>query len=69
MSQNQTQVGGSHYQRFTIEPIDVIEDWDLNYHEGNVIKYIMRHKVKGGKEDIQKAVWYLQRLLTNEYGE
>lgn len=54
-----------HYSKNRkIEPIDVIEDWDLNFHLGNVVKYIGRYKRKGsGIEDIKKAKWYLDRYL------
>ena len=53
-----------HYNHGNIEVIDVIEDWDLDFHEGNAVKYIGRAKYKGNyKEDIEKAIWYLQRKL------
>ena len=46
------------------EAINVIEAWKLNFHCGNVVKYIARHKEKNNaKQDIQKALWYLQRYL------
>ena len=46
------------------EPIDVIEDWQLGYHLGNVIKYVSRCDRKGdGIEDLRKAAWYLQREI------
>ena len=53
-----------HYNHGKFETIEVIEDWKLNYHCGNVVKYISRHRHKGKPiEDIKKAVWYLQRYL------
>jgi len=53
-----------HYNTGKIEVIDVIEDWDLGFHEGNAIKYIARHKHKTNPaQDIEKAIWYLQRYL------
>ena len=57
-----------HYNHGRYETIEVIEDWNLNYHCGNAVKYISRHMHKGKPvEDIRKAVWYLQRyLLTME---
>ena len=46
------------------EAINVIEAWKLNFHCGNVVKYIARHKEKNNaKQDIEKAIWYLQRYL------
>jgi len=54
----------SHYNSGKYEVIDVIEDWNLGFHEGNAVKYIARAKHKGKEqEDIKKAIWYLQRLL------
>lgn len=56
----------AHYTRGTIETIDVIEDWKLGFHLGNVIKYISRagHKDPSKTlEDLKKALWYLQREI------
>ncbi|MDR2192847.1 MAG: DUF3310 domain-containing protein [Treponema sp.] len=54
----------AHYTFGTFEVIDVIEDWKLNYNMGNAVKYIARAEHKGKKtEDLQKAVWYLQREI------
>jgi len=48
------------------EPIDVIEDWKLDYHLATALKYISRAGRKGAEaEDIQKAIWFLQRKLNN----
>lgn len=52
------------------EAINVIEAWDLDFHCGSVIKYIARHKKKGSpKEDIEKAIWYLERYRDECLGE
>lgn len=57
----------SHYNYGTIEVIDVIEDWNLNFNLGNSIKYIARCEHKGHKkEDLEKAIWYLKRELQKE---
>ena len=54
----------SHYNSGNIEVIDAIEDWELNFCEGNVIKYVARHRHKGEPlEDLKKAKWYLERLI------
>ena len=51
-----------HYNMHSIEPIDVIEDWGLNFNLGSVVKYIARSDYKGAPiEDLEKAVWYLRR--------
>lgn len=54
----------SHYTRGKIEVIDFIEDQQLPYHLGNVIKYIARAGYKGDKlEDLKKARWHLDRYI------
>ena len=54
----------SHYNQGKVEVIDAIEDWNLNFCEGNVIKYVARHRHKDEPiEDLKKAKWYLERLI------
>jgi hypothetical protein len=54
----------AHYNTGKIEVIDAIEGWDLNFNCGNAVKYIARHRHKGeAVEDIEKALWYLNRHL------
>lgn len=53
-----------HYNFGRFEVINVIEDWKLGYHLGNVIKYVARAPYKGEElQDLKKAVWYLQRKI------
>lgn len=53
-----------HYTFGEIEVIDAIEDWDLSYHLGNVVKYIARAKHKGNEiQDLLKAQFYLNRYI------
>ena len=61
-----TQVGGDHYSRLGVEPIQFIETNNLGYHEGNVVKYVSRWRNKNGIEDLKKAKWYIERLLELE---
>ena len=61
------QVGGSHYKNFAIEPIEFINKNNLAYAEGNVIKYVCRHKYKGKLEDIKKAIHYLEIIIERDY--
>jgi len=61
------QVGGAHYASQTIQPIDFIYENNLGYMEGNVIKYVTRHRKKNGAEDLRKAIHYLEMLLEREY--
>jgi len=54
----------SHYNFGSFEVIDVIEDWELDFHLANAIKYIARAKHKGNfVKDLKKAVWYVQRRI------
>jgi hypothetical protein len=61
------QVGGSHYKNFKIEPIEFINKNNLLYAEGNVIKYVCRHKYKGKLVDIKKAIHYLEIIIKRDY--
>lgn len=63
-------VNPNHYSFGSIETIDYIEDKMTNemiqgYCVGNIIKYVSRYRHKNGKEDLQKAKWYLERLIKN----
>lgn len=60
-----------HYKSDSgIESIDVIEGFGLNFHLGNVIKYILRHNKKGKPlEDLKKAKWYLDREIDKLEGQ
>lgn len=50
--------------------VEVIEDYKLNYHLGNVIKYICRAKFKGKElEDLKKAKWYLDREIERKLND
>ena len=62
------QVGGHHYKGCKIPPVEYIHANGLDYLEGNVIKYITRHRTKGeGRKDIEKAIHYAQLILEMEY--
>ena len=63
------QVGGNHYIDFEIMPIEYISKNKLDFLEGNIIKYISRHKKKNGAEDIRKVIHYAELILELEYGE
>ena len=56
----------AHYTDGKIEVIDLIEDKNLSYHLDNAVKYISRAGKKDPEktaEDLQKAVWYLNRYI------
>ena len=62
------QVAGSHYQR-AIQPWDIISEWELDFWEGNVLKYLLRWKHKDGVQDLQKAKHYLEYLIERELND
>ena len=55
-----------HYSRWKIEPVQFMMENEIPYVEGNIIKYIMRWRYKGGLEDLHKAQEYLNILIKNE---
>lgn len=63
------QEGGNHYQAGSIQPAVYIHGNNLNFFEGNVIKYITRHRSKNGIEDLKKAIHYIEMMIELEYHE
>ena len=61
------QVGGKHYAKMKIQPAEFINENKLLFEEGNAIKYICRHSVKGKEQDIRKAIHYLEMILERDY--
>ena len=61
------QVKGDHYKTIIIQPAEFINANNLAYAEGNVIKYVCRHRFKGKKEDIEKAIHYLEMIIERDY--
>lgn len=59
------QVGGDHYSRHRIQPFDIIDEYDLNFYEGNALKYLLRQK--GDRvTDLKKARHYIDVLIERE---
>ena len=61
------QVDGDHYKKFKIQPAEFINENKLPFAEGNAIKYICRHPLKGKEKDIKKAIHYLEMILERDY--
>ena len=61
------QVGGKHYKNMNIQPAEFINENKLLFAEGNAIKYICRHSSKGGIQDIDKAIHYLEMVKERDY--
>lgn len=56
----------SHYRHGDFEVIEIIESLDLNFHRGNVLKYLLRagkKRLSSESEDLKKARWYLDREI------
>lgn len=66
---SERQVGGTHYKSMKIQPSEFIYYNELNWLQGNAIKYICRHAAKDGLDDLLKAKHYLDLLIQWEYGD
>ena len=53
-----------YYVGAKIKVSDFIAEFKLDYFSGNVIKYVVRQKFKNGLEDLKKARWYLDKLIS-----
>lgn len=56
MKRSNDQVGGTHYQTLDIEPVELFVKFNLNWFQGEVIKYCSRFQRKNGKQDLLKAI-------------
>ena len=63
----QKQVGGKHYIKYKIQPSEFVVENKLLYPEGSVIKYILRHQDKGGKQDLEKAIHFIEMIIERDY--
>ena len=63
------QIGGTHYQKFKIQPSKFVIENELLYPEGCVIKYILRHRLKGKKQDLEKAKHFIDMIIERDYIE
>jgi hypothetical protein len=57
------QVGGNHYKKYKIQPVEFIIKNNIGFVEGNIIKYVLRFKEKGGVQDLLKAKHYIELLI------
>ena len=63
MKSYKKQVGGNHYKKYKIQPVEFILKNNIGFVEGNIIKYVLRFKEKGGAEDLLKAKHYIELLI------
>ena len=62
------QIGGNHYQQnFKIQPSKFVIENKLLFPEGCAIKYICRHQFKGKKEDLEKAIHFIEMIIERDY--
>jgi hypothetical protein len=61
------QIGGTHYRKMKIQPSQFVIENELLYPEGCVIKYIIRHRSKNGKEDLLKAKHFIDMIIERDY--
>lgn len=57
----------NHYAHWTIQPLEFIAKNGLDFLRGNVIKYVMRHNMKDGVQDLSKAFVYLLKIVRTQY--
>ena len=58
------QIAGAHYLDMKMQPWEIIDACDLDFYEGNVLKYLLRYKRKGRpKEDLEKLKHYVEKLI------
>ena len=67
MSVYNKQIGGTHYKKMKIQPSKFVIENKLLFPEGSVIKYICRHPYKGGKEDLLKAIHFIEMIIERDY--
>lgn len=61
-----TQVGGDHYRKLKIQPVQYIHANGLGFIEGSIVKYITRWRNKGGVKDLEKIKHFVDLLIELE---
>ena len=67
MSAYKKKIGGKHYLKYKVQPSKFVVENKLLYPEGCVIKYILRHQDKGGKQDLEKAKHFIDMIIERDY--
>lgn len=63
---NQSEVAGSHYEKLNVEPVILFREFNLNWFQGEIIKYVSRFKNKNGLQDLNKASHITQMAIDLE---
>ena len=61
-------VGKTYKKAGAIEPAEYIQSRNMSFFEGNVVKYVSRHREKGGVKDLKKSIHYLLMIIEMDYG-
>ena len=61
------QIGGNHYKKYKIQPSKFVVENKLLFPEGCAIKYIIRHQDKGCKDDLLKAIHFIEMIIERDY--
>ena len=56
------QVAGTHYNKHSTQPVDIVDEYGLSFYEGNALKYLLRRKGKR-RVDLEKCKHYIEMLL------
>ena len=57
------QVGGQHYKKYKIQPVELYNKFNLGFGESNLIKYSMRHQDKNGLQDLDKVEHFCDLMI------
>ena len=61
-----TQIGGNHYSKLKIQPVQYIHANNIPFIEGSIIKYATRWRDKGGIKDLEKIIHFTNLLIELE---
>jgi len=67
MSSLDVQVDGNHYKKYKIQPAQYSHANNLDWYQGEIVKYITRFRDKGRKKDLEKIIHLVQVLIELEY--
>ena len=59
----ESQVGGNHYTRLKMQPVEFIFKARLSFIQGSIVKYVSRYKYKNGKQDLEKCIHFSQLAI------
>lgn len=63
------QIGGGHYKDMPIQPLEFFIANKTPFAEASICKYVLRHHLKGGRQDLEKAKHLIDVLISKQYAE